>query len=162
MGERHALEILYEGWETYQRKLAGAIAELTDEQLGLRAAPDLRTLGEQLQHMVRVRASWIHRDLGEGAPEYDDIVHWTDDDAPQRSADELRQGLEATWILIHECLERWSPEDLIEEVLLRRPGREDRLRPRGWVVWHLMEHDLHHGGELGFLLGMHGLPAPDI
>jgi hypothetical protein len=22
-----------------------------------------------------------------------------------------------------------------------------------------MEHDLHHGGELSFTLGMHGLPA---
>ena len=30
---------------------------------------------------------------------------------------------------------------------------------RAWVVWHVMEHDLHHGGELSLTLGMHGLPA---
>jgi uncharacterized damage-inducible protein DinB len=30
------------------------------------------------------------------------------------------------------------------------------------VVWHLIEHDLHHGGELSLTLGMHGVAAPDI
>jgi hypothetical protein len=33
---------------------------------------------------------------------------------------------------------------------------------RKWVIWHLLEHDLHHGGELSFVLGMHGLAAPDL
>jgi uncharacterized damage-inducible protein DinB len=27
------------------------------------------------------------------------------------------------------------------------------------VVWHVMEHDLHHGGELSLTLGMHGMAA---
>jgi hypothetical protein len=30
------------------------------------------------------------------------------------------------------------------------------------VVWHLIEHDLHHGGEVSLILGMHGLGAPDL
>jgi uncharacterized damage-inducible protein DinB len=30
---------------------------------------------------------------------------------------------------------------------------------RAWVVWHVMEHDLHHGGELSLTLGLHGLSA---
>ena len=29
-------------------------------------------------------------------------------------------------------------------------------------IWHIIEHDLHHGGELSFSLGMHGLTAPDL
>jgi hypothetical protein len=32
----------------------------------------------------------------------------------------------------------------------------------GWVIWHVMEHDLHHGGEIAYSLAMHGLTAPDI
>ncbi len=30
---------------------------------------------------------------------------------------------------------------------------------RGWVVWHTLEHDLHHGGEISQILGSHGLPG---
>jgi uncharacterized damage-inducible protein DinB len=33
---------------------------------------------------------------------------------------------------------------------------------RAWVIWHLIEHDLHHGGEISLTLGMHGLHAIDI
>jgi hypothetical protein len=28
---------------------------------------------------------------------------------------------------------------------------------RAWVTWHVLEHDLHHGGELALALGMQGL-----
>jgi len=28
---------------------------------------------------------------------------------------------------------------------------------RAWVIYHLVEHDLHHGGEVSLTLGMHGL-----
>jgi hypothetical protein len=30
------------------------------------------------------------------------------------------------------------------------------------IIWHVIEHDRHHGGELSFSLGMHGLAALDI
>jgi hypothetical protein len=30
------------------------------------------------------------------------------------------------------------------------------------LICHVYELDLHHGGELSFSLGMHGLAAPDI
>jgi hypothetical protein len=33
---------------------------------------------------------------------------------------------------------------------------------RQWVIWHLIEHDLHHGGEISLTLGMYGLVAPEI
>ena len=33
---------------------------------------------------------------------------------------------------------------------------------RAWVVWHVLEHDLFHGGEISFALGMHGLTGIDI
>ena len=30
---------------------------------------------------------------------------------------------------------------------------------RAWILNHVMEHDLHHGGELALTLGMHGLKS---
>jgi len=29
-------------------------------------------------------------------------------------------------------------------------------------VSHVLEHDLHHGGEIALTLGTNGLPAPDL
>ena len=42
------------------------------------------------------------------------------------------------------------------------PGDDPAVFTRQWVVWHLIEHDLHHGGEVSLMLGMQGLAAPDI
>jgi hypothetical protein len=33
---------------------------------------------------------------------------------------------------------------------------------RSWVIYHVLEHDLHHGGEVSLILGMNKLQAPDI
>jgi uncharacterized damage-inducible protein DinB len=29
-------------------------------------------------------------------------------------------------------------------------------------VWHVAEHDLHHGGEISLTLGVHGLAGLDM
>ena len=35
-------------------------------------------------------------------------------------------------------------------------------RTRQWIIWHLVEHDVHHGGEISFSLGMHGVAGLDL
>jgi uncharacterized damage-inducible protein DinB len=62
---------------------------------------------------------------------------------------------------MQEAMARWTPADLMEVVRREVRGKQ-RTYVRRWVVWHVMEHDLHHGGEISLTLGMHGLAAPDI
>ncbi len=64
----------YNGWENYQGLLIKAIEPLTAEQLSLRAAPHLRSIGENLLHIIGARARWFHRCMGEGG---DDIAAMT-------------------------------------------------------------------------------------
>jgi hypothetical protein len=40
--------------------------------------------------------------------------------------------------------------------------RRGRTRSRGWVIWHVAEHDVHHGGEISQILGSHGLAPLDV
>jgi uncharacterized damage-inducible protein DinB len=61
-----------------------------------------------------------------------------------------------------DCLARWTPAHLDQTFTHRRRNGEVNTFSRQWIIWHLIEHDLHHGGELGYSLGMHGLDAPDI
>ena len=42
------------------------------------------------------------------------------------------------------------------------PHYGDDALSRQWVIWHVIEHDLHHGGEVSLMLGTHGLAAPDL
>ena len=152
---------IYQGWERYNGLLAGALAPLSDEQLDLRAAPNLRSIYDLATHLIAVRARWFHLALGEGDDEIAAIGAWDRAGAAQRTARELVAGLETTWRLMTEAIARWTPEQLGETITEEDDGETETFtRPE--VVWHLIEHDLHHGGEIGYSLGMHGLAAPDI
>jgi uncharacterized damage-inducible protein DinB len=171
------LEPFVEGWAGYQRLLLDAIRPLTVEQLSSRTAPFQWTAWQLAAHMAGSRAYWFHEVLGEGD---EDVGHmfavesttvpdlpledagWEDDENHPRTADELTDGFERTWTMIDECLHRWTLEDLEAEFSRTRRNGEVQTFTRAWVVWHLIEHDLHHGGEISQILGTNGLTAPDL
>jgi len=155
------LRFLTEGWAAYQTQLSGALAPLSPGQLARRAAPSLRSVEELARHIIGVRAGWFHNILGEGDDEFGAYHDWDQPDAPIRSAHELVSGLAATWAVMQAALARFTPDDLAFMVTGERKGRTFAYR-RGWVLWHVLEHDLHHGGELGYSLGMQGLKALDL
>ncbi|GAC1388250.1 MAG: hypothetical protein NVSMB33_17850 [Ktedonobacteraceae bacterium] len=156
-----SLTTFYKGWDVYQQELVKAIAPLTPEQLALRAAPHLRSILDIATHIIAVRARWFHDLMGEGNEDIASIAEWDHAGAPVLSAQELVNGFEKTWQMIQNALARWTPTDL-EYIFEGTHDGEEYQLSRQWVVWHVIEHDLHHGGELSFSLGMHGLAAPDL
>jgi uncharacterized damage-inducible protein DinB len=147
------------GWHNYQQHLSRALARLTPEQLALRAAPHLRSIGELARHLIAVRAGWFHFQLEEGGEDVRAFTTWGQPESPPRVAQELVSGLEYTWQVIQEVLGRSTLADLQSTVQDEWDGKIYTLT-RGWVIWHVLQHDLHHGGELAYSLGMHGLTAP--
>ena len=154
---------LYKGWDVYQGLMVKALAPLSDEQLDLRAAPNLRSIGMIARHIIGARARWSYYVLQVGGEQVFSFCEWDRPDQPTRSAAELVNGIETTWKVIEDALQRWTTADL--EETLRDIDEENGLEEvftRQWVIWHLIEHDLHHGGEISFSLGMYGLSAIDI
>ncbi|HEY7357016.1 MAG TPA: DinB family protein [Ktedonobacterales bacterium] len=155
----------YEGWENYQELLIKALAPLTPEQLALRPAPHLRSISENARHIIGARVRWCHAALGLGADDaqYAALGRWDGRDAPERSGAELVSALRDSWRVLRAALQSWTPADLAYAVPNTRPepGEPDTFS-RQWIIWHLIEHDLHHGGEISQLLGINHLPAPDL
>jgi uncharacterized damage-inducible protein DinB len=150
----------YQGWEEYQRLLIAALAPLTPDQLALAVAPGQRPVWLIAGHIIATRVAWFRR-MGEGNPALDAFDPWDLDGAPRRTAAELVAGLEATWGMIAGCLDRWTPAMLDDQFRRERPSGVV-MRSRQWIIWHVLEHDLHHGGEISLTLGTHGLAAPDL
>ena len=167
-----ALQPFYEGWATHQALVIEALRDLTPAQLELRTAPHQWAVWQLAGHVAGSRAYWFHDVLGEGDRSTRDLFRvdsttvpdlpledagWEDDEDHPRSARELVDGLRRTWSLVDDCLRRWTAEDLDGSVV-----RPERTHHRGWVVWHVMEHDLHHGGEISQILGSNGLSGLDL
>ena len=149
-------DALVQGWQEYQEQLGVIVRDLTPEQLSARAAPQLRTVGETAAHLVAGRAFWFAEVLHEGDEEAAAIAHWDEAGQPTRRAGELAHALDLTSALMQRALGRWTPEELTEPIILPWIGPKYPIT-RAWVVWHVLEHDLHHGGELTHALGTLGL-----
>jgi len=168
------LEPFVAGWATHQRRLLDAIGDLGEEQLALRPGPGDWSIWQLASHMAGSRAYWVHDVLGEGDPAIRDRFRvasttvpglslddagWEDDERHPRTASEIVDAFHATWGLIEGCLDRWTADDITVEIPQRGANR---TTTRGWVLWHLMEHEGHHGGAISLILGTNGLPGLDL
>lgn len=156
-----ATATFYAGWQTYQTALIMALRPLSTEQLALRAAPGLRSIAQMAAHIIAARANWFYHLLKEGGDEFARLGQWDHPDGPTPSAADLIQSFETTWQGMQAALARWGPADWQQTFTHGHPYAPATIT-RQWVIWHLIEHDLHHGGEISLTLGMYGLVAPDL
>jgi uncharacterized damage-inducible protein DinB len=155
------LEVIYENWRMYNEKLRASIAPLTDEQLVLQPAAHMWPLGQLVQHIISVRAGWFSGTLQEEDTAMSNYMEWGQRESPARSATDLVRGLDDTWSFIEERLRRWTPEDCTKTFPDEWDGEVYQVA-RSWVIYHVLEHDLHHGGEISLILGMNRLEALNL
>jgi uncharacterized damage-inducible protein DinB len=170
--ESFTLTTIFESWKQYQEHIASAIVPLTAEQLARRAAPGMRSIGEIALHIVGCRMFWFTQALGEDCgEELQPYARWNlvALESPYASADkyaqalgtpiptgaELAEGINRTWQFMADRLARWTAAEMRQIF----GSEEDGEASRAWVVWHVLEHDLHHGGEISLALGIHGLKS---
>ena len=156
--ENISLSISIEWWQRYQGLLKQAVAPLTVDQLAFRLGSQ-RSAGEIVAHMVAVRVWYLQGVMGEGGPDIKPLLGWDAPDAPLRTSAELLTGIDQTWDLLTSCLVRWTAADMRDTFFINWRGHDES---RAWVVWHILEHEIHHGGELSFTLGSFGLAGVDV
>lgn len=158
------------GWENYQQAFVQTIAPLSSEQLALPIAPHHWSIGQHLAHMLDARVSWFSAWMGE---ENAAMVHWRQgwerDEPAVHEAAELVAMFEQSWHVIASALDRWTSADLEQPVFppashqewLRNQGilEEEPPHTRQWIIWHVMEHEIYHGGELSLALGTYGVDS---
>jgi uncharacterized damage-inducible protein DinB len=153
-----SISISIEWWQRYQNLLKQAVAPLTIDQLAFRLGSQ-RSAGEIVAHIVAVRAWYLQGVMGEGGPEIEPLRGWDVSGAPPHTSTELLTGIDQTWQLLTTCLARWTATDMRGVFFINWRGQDES---RAWIVWHMLEHEIHHGGELSFTLGSFGLPGVDV
>jgi len=102
--------------------LIKTLSPLSSEELALRVAPHLRSVGENVAHIISGRVSNF-LGMAEAGAEITPLETWDERGAPSRSATGLVSGFEATWQMIQMALTRWTPADL-EDVFVDGQGEQ--------------------------------------
>src|SRR6476646_3389927 len=103
---------VFDGWESYQRSLVDTVRPLTPQQLGWRAAPHLRTVGEVVGHIGQGRLDWFNRMQAPRDAEFSDQA-WAESLAETLygNPEALVRKLESSWGVIAAALKEWTVAD---------------------------------------------------
>jgi len=160
--ESTALSIIFDGWDGYQTSLVHAIQPLTHEQLIWRPAPKLRSVGEVASHIAVGRVGWFARISAPGSLELDQKARALGSQAAiAEDKDEIIHWMEMSWKMIEATLQQWSVQDLSRTYHQEYYGKT-YLVSYQWVIWRILTHDVHHGGELAVMLGSQGIEIPEL
>ncbi|HEX2915985.1 MAG TPA: DinB family protein [Chloroflexia bacterium] len=165
-----SLTPFYKGWDIFHQHLVAAIAPLIPEQLALRSAPQNYSIGMIATHIVGARVFWFYTWMGERSVDLASYEVWNfqvreDGLDPLHLPEELIRGLEKSWQIIQNTLAHRTPADL--DLLYPDPYPDpnevdNSARSLQWIIWHTLEHDIQHGGELSSILSVNGLPTIDL
>jgi len=144
----------FDHWAKVWRDLQLGVAMLHDEHLSFRPAERYsRTVGDILRHIINVEQGWIHY-----------VVRRSLNSWPEEDAGELKtvQAIQAELSRTHkETLEYLSTvpmDDFNRIVQVPRDGTPKL----GWILWHVLEQQIHHRGELFLCLSLLGMDRPKI
>jgi uncharacterized damage-inducible protein DinB len=156
----------YDQWPQYNRRIIEVVGGMSDEQLAITPANSRWPIWATVGHTAGARVYWLCAVLGEPGMETTPFTDpaaqgWEDDLDSPRAASELVTAMETTWAVVADCLDRWTPEMLAEQIV-REYGGQRQVHTRGSVLQRLFSHDAYHCGELSQTLGIAGLPQIDL
>jgi uncharacterized damage-inducible protein DinB len=157
----------YDGWQRYNERIVEVVRNLSADQLQVRPAPDRWPMWATVGHTAGARVYWLCGVFGEPGAEATPFadpssgIGWEDDLDTPRTAAELTEALMTSWQIIADCLQRWTP-DLLLEQFERQAGKKTQTHTRQSVLMRLISHDAYHCGEPSQTLGINGMPQIDL
>ena len=145
---------LFRHWDEVREGLCQALDKLTDAQLAFVPHEDLWSLGSVVCHIASGEEHWFRYYIAGKRPEGEGGY----DLASYPTVSDLRDLLDAVHARTDAYLGTLNASDLDQEVSLPWCAKTT-LR---WVIWHVLEHEIHHRGEIFLMIGLLGMEAPDI
>jgi uncharacterized damage-inducible protein DinB len=143
---------IFKHWEEIRRDLLAGLDLFSDEQLAFRpAARYERNVGDIARHIASAECFWFQHVVG-GQPE----THFTAAQYPTLAA--IKTALAEAHQKTLACLDTLTEADL--ERTVKTPWGEELSLYH--IIWHVIDHECHHRGELYLCLGMLGIEGPDI
>lgn len=145
---------LFAHWSDVRAGLVQALDKLTDAQLDFMPRAGLWSLRETVCHIAGTEEGWLRHiaanagdwaEFGYAASDYPTVAALKTLLADTHARTQADFAQEADVLLERVATLPWGPRVTLE-----------------WVVWHVLEHEIHHRGEVYLMLGLMGMEAPDV
>jgi uncharacterized damage-inducible protein DinB len=141
-------------WKLIRKGLLATLEKFQEDELHYKPFEEAWSVGEILLHIANAEEGWFRYAV---TREFDE---W-----PSGHTLENYPTFESIKILlteVHDWTETYlsglKPEDYKQ--VFELPW--DERVPLGWIIWHVLEHEIHHRGELSLILGLLGREGLDV
>ncbi len=142
------LEHLGSHWAAVRRGLVETVAKLNDGDLDVRPFPSSRTVRELLLHIAQEEIGERDHGIRQILPAFPDEF----DSSRYPDVQSIQSLLEASHHATLDYLDSLAPADLSATVVT--PWGPSYSRSE--MLSHILEHEIHHRGELSLVLGILG------
>ncbi|HYF80763.1 MAG TPA: DinB family protein [Symbiobacteriaceae bacterium] len=147
---------IYRHWETDLRPITlTALRRLTPEQLHWRPGDFNRSCWDLAVHLCDVEWHWIWRNALRK-----ESWETTWDPGRFRNLDELLEY----WATIHRATVEWLRDTPVSHLnqKLPMPYTDFPYATMNWIIYHVMEQEIHHRGQIFMLMRLQGLTPPEL
>ncbi len=145
---------LFAHWKHVRKELIWTIDQFGDEELSHVPFENSWPVGEIMLHIASAEEGWFRYVVKGELPDWPDyeLDNFRDIESIKILLNEVHEGTE-------EFLDGLESVDLERAIDL--PLSESVLS-LGWITWHVLEHEIHHRGELSLILGLLGREGLDV
>ncbi len=145
-------EELFQHWSAVRAGLIAGLDKLADAQLDFTPRDGLWSLRETVVHIAGTEDGWLRCYTA-------NQWHANPPEAKNYPTLESLKRLLAEAHARTQAQFAQEADRLLEQVCQLPWGAQVSM---GWAVWHVLEHEIHHRGEIYLMLGLMGIEAPDV
>ena len=147
-------ENLFSHWVLVRKGLITLIEKFDESELDFEPYPGGWTVGQIMVHIANAEEGWFRYAVTK------EIEEWPEDLQFENypTQEKILALLDTVHANTESYLRSLSEKDLSTEI--DTPWGESI--PLKWIIWHVIEHEIHHRGELSLILGILGKEGLDV
>ena len=144
---------LFAHWKEVRQGLYAALDLLADEQLAFVPREGLWSLRTVALHIATAEEGWFRYIATQELAEWPEV-----DERDYPTVASIKTLLTQVHNRTEAYLQTLDVTDL-DQIITTFWGAKVSLR---WIIWHVLEHEISHRGEIYLMLGLMGMEAPDV
>lgn len=147
------LSVMFAHWEQVRRDLLATIDKFSDDELAYTPYAGAWPAGQIVLHIADCEDNWLHAVVRR---EFTPWLFYEFKEYPTKAViKEVLQHAHQRTLRFLATLD----ESALDQTYTIPGGHAFSL---GWIIWHVLEHEIHHRGELSLILGLLGREGLDV
>lgn len=147
-------EEIFAHWKLVRMGLMEIIEKFQEEDLHFSPFEGAWSVGEILLHIANAEQGWFRYAMtGE-------VDAWPGDHTLDNYP--TFESIKSLLTDVHDWTERYISGLSLEDYQRVVDLPWDEQIHLGWIIWHVLEHEIHHRGELSLILGLLGREGLDV